>query len=316
MTDETTRLLERLAETFPDQPAPLPAIVAAAHAGRRRRAHRTVALVAGACVLAVGAGTALAQVVPDDDRAHSVDRIADPVPEQACDKDNPVPPRDPVPAGPNYLTNAAGETYGSVTDGSPQPDLLAAVGDCGRTGYIRRGDLDEPPPWVPGAGSGEPLSTPVYESDGVTRIDTFTQDEGVSGPVGPDGSPLPSFAPPTGPDAADLEGEWRATIAGASSGGREHDDTYRDLDLRLVFRDSSVEAYDGCSNRAAGFTLEDGAFAMTTPFELELADEPGCERAAPLAAILDNVRHVTQAGTQTYLHLENFRIAIVLTRAR
>ncbi len=111
---------------------------------------------------------------------------------------------------------------------------------------------------------------------------------------------------------------WRASgqrRSRASSGGGEHYDTYRDLDLRLVFRDSAVEAHDGCSNRAAGFTLEDGAFAMTTPFELELAGAPGCASAAPLAAILDNVRHLTQSGKRTYLHLENFRIAIMLSRA-
>lgn len=36
---------------------------------------------------------------------------------------------------------------------------------------------------------------------------------------------------------------------------------------------------------------------------------------APLTAILENVRHVTQAGPRTYLHLEDFRIAVSLTPA-
>lgn len=308
MTDDTTRMLERLAETFPERPAPLPELVRAAHAGRRRRTQRNLALAAGALVLAGAAGVVVQQVLPGGTE-RSTDRIADTGPDAPCDKQDPQPPSEPVPSGPDYPTNAAGQTYGSARDNSQQPDLVAAVGDCGRTGYIERDAFAEQPPWEPGAGAPGLRSTPVYESDGLTRIDTFTQAPGTTVADGVTDPP----APAGGADAIDVEGDWTALVAGISSGSKEQYDTFRDVDLRITFHRSSVQVHDGCADLGAGYRLEDGAFALTTPFEIEYRNEPGCERSAPLTAILENVRHVTQAGPRTYLHLEDFRIALSLT---
>lgn len=310
MTDDTTRLLEKLAETFPERPAPLPDLVRAAHAGRRRRTRRNVALAAGALVLAVVAGVSGQLLLPGGNE-RSTDRIADTAPDAPCDKQDPQPPSEPVPSGPDYPTNASGQTYGSARDNSRQPDLVAAIGDCGRTGYIERDALGEQPPWEPGAGALGLRSTPVYESDGLTRIDTFTQSPGTTVADGVTDPP----APAGGPDASDVEGDWAALIAGISSRSKEQYDTFRDVDLRITFYGSSVQVHDGCRDLGAGYSLEDGAFALTTPFEVEYRNEPGCERSAPLTAILENVRHVTQAGPRTYLHLEDFRIAVSLTPA-
>lgn len=308
MTDDTTRMLERLADTFPERPAPLPELVRAARAGRRRRTRRNVALAAGALVLAGAAGVAGQQVLPGGTE-RSTDRTADTAPGAPCDKQDPQPPSEPVPSGPDYPTNAAGQTYGSARDNSPQPDLVAAIGDCGRTGYIERDAFGEQPPWEPGAGGVAPRSTPVYESDGLTRIDTFTQSPGTTVADGVTDPP----APASGADAVDVEGDWTALIAGIRSGGKEQYDTFRDVDLRLTFHRDHVQVHDGCRDLGAGYSLEDGTFALTTPFEIEYRNEPGCERSAPLTAILENVRHVTQSGPRTYLHLENFRIVVSLT---
>ena len=48
------------------------------------------------------------------------------------------------------------------------------VGDCGLTGYAYAYALNDPVPWEPGAGNGEPRTTVVYESDGNTQVDTYT----------------------------------------------------------------------------------------------------------------------------------------------
>lgn len=136
MTDDTTRM--------PERPAPLPELVQAAHAGRRRRTRRNVALAAGALVLVGAAGVAGQQVLPGGTE-RSTDRIADTAPDASCDKQDPQPPSEPVPSGSDYPRNASGQTYGSARDTSRQPDLVAAVGDCGRTGYIERDALSEQP---------------------------------------------------------------------------------------------------------------------------------------------------------------------------
>lgn len=298
-TTDTTRLLERLAATFPDQPAPLPTLVEAAHAGRRRRTRRTIALVAASSVLALGGGITLLQVLPDD-AARRSDRVAD-TPE-ACDRDAPRSPS-PVPQGPDYPTNASGLTYGAHSD-EKMPDLIAAMGVCGRTGYLRAMDLEDPAPWVPGAGGTDGRMLPLYESDGVTQIDTFEEGRG--------GEPLADPPAPTGPDAADVQGEWNALIAGISSSGTDRYDTFRDLDLSITFDGNDVTVFDGCRSWSSGFSLEDGELALSGPFSA--ASDVSCKRAAPLPQVLDNIRHVTEPGKQVYLHLENFQIAVVLTR--
>lgn len=309
--DRTALLLERLADTFPDQPAPLSSIVGAAHSGQRRRRRRNALLVVAVLALGFSGGLALEQLRPGDGAERTVDRIADTTPERSCDKNNPVPPTEPIPRGPDYPTNAAGQTYGSAIDNSPQPDLIGAIGDCGRTGYIARDRFAEFPPWIPGAGSSQPQSVPVYESDGVTQIDTFTQDPGTPVADGVTNPPAPS----DGPDSDDLLGTWTVQIAGIRAGGAEQYDTYRDLDLWVAFhRGSQVQVHNGCRDLGGRFTLESGAFA-TADFDLEYGGARDCAREAPLTAILDNVRHVTQSGGRTYLHLENFRIALSLTPA-
>lgn len=302
-TDPTTTLLERLADTFPDQPAPVPALVAAAHEGQRRRRRRDAVLVVAVLVLGLGGGIATERLRPGDGADRTLDRIADTTP--PCDRGNPVPPSEPIPSGPDYPTNAAGQTYGAAIDGSPQPDLVGAIGDCGRSGYVERDRLEEPPPWEPGAGNTGPQPFPVYESDGTTQIDTYTRD----------GSDPPS-APTDGPDAADLRGRWTATIAGISRGGEDAYDTYRDLDLWIVFDDHGlVQVHDGCQTVQAGVEVRGGAFALTSPFDIVLGgSDPGCERSAPFPQVVENVRYVTSSRGQTHLHLENFRIAVVLKR--
>lgn len=298
--NDTARLLERLAETFPDRPAPLPDLVAAAHAGQRRRTRRTVALAAVACVLAIGAGVMLQQVLPDDGVRQS-DRVADT--REVCDRSAMrTAPSAPIAQGPDFPINAAGQTYGSGA--THRPDLVAVVGDCGRVGYVLSNDFDEPPPWFPGAGGTEPSVLTVYESDGTTQVDTYTRE----------GARRPSPTPPTGPDAADVEGTWTATIAGITyQDGKEQYDIFRDLDLWITFSGASVQAHDGCQTLGAGYTLAGGKFALTTPFELELQSGTTCRRSAPITSILANIRYVTQSGGQTYLNLANYRIAVSLT---
>ncbi len=298
-TTDTTRLLERLAATFPDQPAPLPTLVEAAHAGRRRRTRRTIALVAASSVLALGAGITLQQLLPDDGARRS-DRVADGG--TVCDRDAPRAPS-PVPQGPDYPTNASGMTYGGRGD-EKGPDLVAATGVCGRTGYLRATDLEDPAPWVPGAGGTDGRILPLYESDGVTQIDTFEEGRG--------GDPSPDPPTPSGPDAADVQGEWTALIAGISSGGADQYDTFRDLDLSIALDGDDVTVFDGCRSWSTGFSLEDGELALSGPFSA--ASDISCKRAAPLPQVLDNIRHVTESGKQVYLHLANFQIAVVLTR--
>lgn len=299
-TTDTTRLLERLAATFPDQPAPLPTLVEAAHAGRRRRTRRTIALVAASGVLALGAGITVQQALPDDGARRS-DRVADSG--EVCDRGAPRSPS-PVPQGPDYPTNASGLTYGAHSD-EKMPDLIAAMGVCGRTGYLRATDLEDPAPWVPGAGGTDGRILPLYESDGVTQIDTFEEGRGGASSADPPA--------PTGPDAAEVQGEWTALIAGISSGGTDQYDTFRDLDLSIAFDGEDLRVFDGCRTWSSGFSLEDGELALSGPFSA--ASDISCKRAAPLPQVLDNIRHVTESGKRIHLHLANSQIAVVLTRA-
>lgn len=100
---DTTRLLERLASTFPDRPAPLPQLMAAAGAARRRRIRVVAAAVAAAIVVVAGGAVALERsigpetvggpevvdavepdlpLVPFGRRFAGVGRVAVPVPEE------------------------------------------------------------------------------------------------------------------------------------------------------------------------------------------------------------------------------------------
>jgi len=92
---------------------------------------------------------------------------------------------------PQYETNAAGETYGSAADAtSPEnePDLIRAQATNGKTGYVKKVDLDA----ANGTTAAESFKSPedalrwqetegqldhtipVYDVDGVTQIGEFT----------------------------------------------------------------------------------------------------------------------------------------------
>lgn len=89
-----------------------------------------------------------------------------------------------VPPGPargaDWAVNARGETFGSVADArtpADEPDLIWVMSDEGRYGYVKKRDLDGPIPTSPK--DAVQLGTqvrviPVYETDGSTRIGSFT----------------------------------------------------------------------------------------------------------------------------------------------
>lgn len=89
---------------------------------------------------------------------------------------------------PDYAVNANGQTYGTSGDANyPEdyPDLIAVIGDSGKQGYVYRedflGDLAASPEEAVEIentirnGTYVPRSVKVYDSDGVTVIDTFTE---------------------------------------------------------------------------------------------------------------------------------------------
>lgn len=87
-----------------------------------------------------------------------------------------------------FPTNDKGETYGSAGDAessADEPTLIAAQGDKGTQGYVRKSELYEPLAKSPDeamARQTEPQSSrtiPLYDRDG-KQIDTFTIDPGVS----------------------------------------------------------------------------------------------------------------------------------------
>lgn len=83
-----------------------------------------------------------------------------------------------------YMTNATGQSFGSnAMSGSPEsdPDLVLVVGDHGTEGYVNSQELNPPLPTSPDQAVKEQTAPgeieavlPVYRSDGVTVIDTFT----------------------------------------------------------------------------------------------------------------------------------------------
>ena len=92
-----------------------------------------------------------------------------------------------VPHRTDLLVNENGETYGIDGMGiysEDRPDLIFATGDHGKKGYIRKTELDGEQPSTPEEAvkmmeEREAQGNPnriinVYESDGVTVIDTFT----------------------------------------------------------------------------------------------------------------------------------------------
>lgn len=90
----------------------------------------------------------------------------------------------------DFPRNAAAQTFGSVIDAkSPdqEPDLIQAVGNSGKEGYVRQVDLNDPMPKSPeeavaqGKVTAEGRTIPVFEKDGKTQIDTFTVGGGAPG---------------------------------------------------------------------------------------------------------------------------------------
>ena len=123
---------------------------------------------------------------------------------------------DPSDADKAYFpVNEQGETYGSAIDQAPdgiEPDLIAAINQDGREGYIKKTDLEEAHPAAQGA--DDPRFTtkdirgvevavietgideiPFYAEDGRTIIGTFVvnpEQRGARVDVGADGeSSLP-----------------------------------------------------------------------------------------------------------------------------
>lgn len=92
--------------------------------------------------------------------------------------------------------NASGETYG-VTNQQGTPDLIAVVADQGNTGYVEESELNcagggdvaspaEALAWDK-VSQNRNVSIPVYESDGVTVVGTFT----VGSAIGPNAQTVP-----------------------------------------------------------------------------------------------------------------------------
>ena len=80
----------------------------------------------------------------------------------------------------SFPVNALGQTYGSDFDSRETPDLVLAIGDNGRKGYVRASELYGDPPesaeeaaqQMKAAGSVRVLT--LYAEDGQTVLGTFT----------------------------------------------------------------------------------------------------------------------------------------------
>lgn len=105
---------------------------------------------------------------------------------EAYDANNELIPHGNV----NYEENEYGETYGSISGVpyfSDYPDLIPAIGDNGKQGYVRNSELIGEAPSSPKeairiqeerkANGNPPMVVNVYESDGVTVIDTLTSSD-------------------------------------------------------------------------------------------------------------------------------------------
>lgn len=130
----------------------------------KKKVLRTAAVAGGAILaLAVGltGGQAIASVIGDGRDGTSREEYADTLP--------------PI------QVNDNGQTYGSEAHASSpdeSPDLVLVLGDNGREGYVYAKDLHQPAPTTPEEAlrlqnSGE-VVLDVYQSDGVTKVDTFT----------------------------------------------------------------------------------------------------------------------------------------------
>ncbi|MBQ9385205.1 MAG: M56 family metallopeptidase [Ruminiclostridium sp.] len=88
---------------------------------------------------------------------------------------------------PVYEVNENGQTYGFIPDAASEdefPDLIPVIGDNGKAGYVYEKEFSDVPSSIEEAaerresiknGTYEPRSINVYEADGKTVIDTFTE---------------------------------------------------------------------------------------------------------------------------------------------
>jgi hypothetical protein len=92
--------------------------------------------------------------------------------------------------------NASGETYGVINQ-QGTPDLVAVIADQGTTGYVEESELNcagggdvaspaEAQAWD-NVSQNRNVSIPVYKSDGVTVVGTFS----VGGAIGPNARTVP-----------------------------------------------------------------------------------------------------------------------------
>jgi hypothetical protein len=313
LTEQQVRdLLHHAADTVDVTPGIAPA--------ERRRRWWPLAAVAASVALVIGVGSVVQQLATDGaDRSDPVSgggptgapsKLPDGAGQRTCagsqsgQQELPTPP-----PGPDYPTNASGLTYGSSQTGK-DPDLVAVIGNCGRGGYVFSNQLFDPTPWDPQAGSeaGSRRTIPVYEPDGTTQIDTFTIGGGRS-----DSSGGSSSAPPAGPDADAIQGDWSVTIAGVTNqDGSSQYDTFRDLALTATVSGSVLRVNDGCTDSSAQYQLIGGEFSLTAPFTADDPGPPCTTRHAPLTDILENIRHVTTHAREVYLALDNHQIVLIL----
>lgn len=321
LTDEQVRdLLRRAGDTITVVPRPTVFV------SRSPRWRNGVVAAAVAAVIGIAITTQLAS--PGTDRSAVTPPLPTAAPEPSAnspakpDADSSCEPGlnaktdqggTAVPPGPAIPTNASGQTYGS--DGgaaTSSPDLVAVVGSCGHQGYVRADELEDPAPWAPDAGepAGASRTIAVYESDGLTQIDTFD----IGGATGSSASG-PSNSP-AGSNSSVLQGDWTVRIAGVTrEDGSSQYDTYRDLELRATVRDTTITLFDGCEETSAQFELINGDFRLTEPFEQDSRGPSTCTRRAPLGDILANVAHINRAKSETYMNLANFRIVLMLNPA-
>lgn len=92
---------------------------------------------------------------------------------------------------PQFEVNTNGQTFGSGLDArtpEEEPDLMEAIGNNGRVGYVLSADIRSPNLTLEQvraqlADAVPDRVVPLYAADGVTVIDTFTV-QGTSGAAG------------------------------------------------------------------------------------------------------------------------------------
>lgn len=76
-----------------------------------------------------------------------------------------------------WAVNERGQTYGVENDNG-SPDLISAYATNGLVGYVLAAELDGPQPANPSEAltfTSPPMTIPVYESDGITVIGSFSR---------------------------------------------------------------------------------------------------------------------------------------------